>query len=289
MNENFVSTASIQLNGGKEYSHVILEIKCRYSLDPLEVQTDIYRYNTKNPSTLVPVLPSVDIESKLNGKEENIYNPQKKWYKISQDPFSLSEKFGINNTIWNYVWQETGMISVYFKVDEYTGKVARVFDKFIYLNEGHNLAYQSKCFSNQSEAVDYFKFINSEITKARRNEEIYFAKQQFIDIDSIANMYHKNSVQADRLYLGKKIKVSMKLNEIKHNDDLLTWIGYKYKSERRYSLLFGGFNIDVYTNDENFVNCSYPLVAYMEANFVYHGDNSYIFTDCKLMMTEEIE
>ncbi len=282
LRKNFESKASIKLNRSNEYSHVILEIKCKNCLKPEygEQQTDTYRYNTRSRSLLIPILPCVDIVSRLKGKQEEKDNPNMLWYEISQDPFSLSYNFVKDYSIWEHVWQKTGKMFVYFQVSQYSGRVLRVFDKFLYYNESYDLSYQVNCFNNRGEALDFFKSINNEIST------IDF-KDDFIDIEYLHDKYIENRVQAERLYSGKRLKILIKLNEIKKNDNILRYLGYKYKSEQICSLLFGGHNIEVYTNDENFIKYDYPLVVYMEADFNSYADNQYIFTNCKLVMANK--
>ena len=75
---------------------------------------------------------------------------------------------------------------------------------------------------------------------------------------------------------------------MQNNNNFITFLNYKYKLIQKRSVLFGGYNIEAYSNDENFINIDFPKKIYMEATMFLRESESidYYFTDCKLIMTE---
>lgn len=111
-------------------------------------------------------------------------------------------------------------------------------------------------------------------------------KKEFINIEDLHDMYVDNAARTDMIYKGKRIKITCKIERMENNNNLLLYTNYNYKLNSKNSFLWGGFNIDAYTNDENFININFPTQIYMDAILVLRDGVDYIFRDCNLYFAE---
>lgn len=238
----------------------------------LLLKNEYIKYYNYHNNTLYPHLYMID----------HTWENSAEWHSMSIDASVLSDKLNMSGLELQPL---SGKLTLYFWALS-TGEMHKVCNYFKYTNDDYGIEYRVENFNSIGNVRDFYHYVNQEIKNKQRQIYIESEKRNFIKLEDIGEAYSNNSVRADALYKGKRLKIACELSRIENNSGLLTSLGYKYKLTSRYSFLHGGFDIDAYTNDEKFVELNYSANVYMEATFVTNKGGKYVFTDCELIMAE---
>lgn len=248
-----------------------------------------YEYDSRNPNLIIPELHTTSLNKEFG--EKNDYSNDY-WNSISSDASFISDTL---NSLFNSSEIEyenlSGNITIYFKTKN--GKIDKISDVMKYINEDYDMRYKVETFKSIDDVSNFYYNINigkreyeDRIKEIEKREYIEAQKLNYKKFEEIANDYSNNSVRADGFYKGRRLKVACKLYKIEKNNNLLTYLNYKYKLTSGYYLFTEGALVEAYTNDENFVNLNYPTTVYMEATMNERDGSTCIFSDCKLIMAE---
>lgn len=243
-----------------------------------------YEFDSRNPNLIIPELHTTSLNKEFGEKEDYSYDD---WSSISSDASFISDKL---NSLYESSEMKfeplPGTITVYFKTNN--GKIDQISDVMKYVNEDYNIRYKLEDFKGIDAFVNFYYSLNKEIANIQQQMNFEEIKKAFIDISELDKLYSENAARADLLYKGKRVKISCKIEKMQNNNNLITFLNYKYKLIQKRSVLFGGYNIEAYSNDDNFINIDFPRKIYMEATMFLRESESidYYFTDCKLIMTE---
>lgn len=248
-----------------------------------------YEFDSRNPNLIIPELPTINLNKEFGEKEDYSYDD---WSSISSDASFISDTL---NSLFNSSGIEyenlSGNITIYFKTKN--GKIDKISNVMKYINEDYDMRYKVETFKSIDDVSNFYYNINIEkreyedrIKEIEKREYIEAQKLNYKKFEEIANDYSNNSVRADGFYKGRRLKVACKLYKIEKNNNLFTYLKYKYKLTSGYYLFTEGALIEAYTNDENFVNLNYPSTVYMEATMNERDGSTCIFSDCKLIMNE---
>lgn len=278
--KNYLSSSkSIITDSNGKLSHFNLTI---YPNDNNNIKW--YEYDSRKSNLIIPELHSTSLEKEFG--EKDTYNNDY-WNSISIDASFISDKL---NSLYESSEMKfeplSGTITVYFKTNN--GKIDQISDVMKYINEDYNIRYKLEDFKGIDAFVNFYYSLNQEIANIQQQMNFEEIKKAFIDISELDKLYSENAARADLLYKGKRVKISCKIEKMQNNNNLITFLNYKYKLIQKRSVLFGGYNIEAYSNDENFINIDFPKKIYMEATMFLRENESidYYFTDCKLIMTE---
>lgn len=270
----------IKTNSKNKFSHFEFTIHNKENCDEILW----YNYDSRNPHLIIPELPTTSIKKEFGEKDDysNDY-----WNSISSDASFISDKLNSLYESSDMKFETlSGTITVYFKTNN--GKIDQISDVMKYVNEDYNIRYKLEDFKGIDAFVNFYYSLNKEIANIQQQMNFEEIKKAFIDISELDKLYSENAARADLLYKGKRVKISCKIEKMQNNNNLITFLNYKYKLIQKRSVLFGGYNIEAYSNDENFINIDFPKKIYMEATMFLRENESidYYFTDCKLIMTE---
>lgn len=278
--KNYLSSSkSIITDSNGKLSHFNLTI---YPNDNNNIKW--YEYDSRKSNLIIPELHSTSLEKEFG--EKDTYNNDY-WNSISIDASFISDKL---NSLYESSEMKfeplSGTITVYFKTNN--GKIDQISDVMKYINEDYNIRYKLEDFKGIDAFVNFYYSLNKEIANIQQQMNFEEIKKAFIDISELDKLYSENAARADLLYKGKRVKISCKIEKMQNNNNFITFLNYKYKLIQKRSVLFGGYNIEAYSNDENFINIDFPKKIYMEATMFLRESESidYYFTDCKLIMTE---
>lgn len=288
-------TAKIKLDENKNFSHVLIDLSFR-NIDSIDKETSSYSFNSNFSDILVPKLPTVKLKDEFDtGKETNEYYYLNKWHKVSENGLNLCNILEVNlEKLYPFYMEkeQTGEITAYFTINDF-GAVENLAEYIKYSNSYYDLYYKFPLIKTTSNASDFFYNINEfmlEVSKQRALAQekmiIEEKKKEFINIEDLHDMYVDNAARTDMIYKGKRIKITCKIERMENNNNLLLYTNYNYKLNSKNSFLWGGFNIDAYTNDENFININFPTQIYMDAILVLRDGVDYIFRDCNLYFAE---
>lgn len=275
----------IKTNSKNQFSHFEFTIHNKENSDEILW----YNYDSRNPNLIIPELPTTSLKKEFGEKDD--YNNDY-WSSISSDASFISDTL---NSLFNSSGIEyenlSGNITIYFKTKN--GMIDKISDVMKYINEDYDMRYKVETFKSIDDVSNFYYNINIEkreyedrIKEIEKREYIEAQKLNYKKFEEIASDYSNNSVRADGFYKGRRLKVVCKLYKIEKNNNLFTYLKYKYKLTSGYYLFTEGALIEAYTNDENFVNLNYPSTIYMEATMNERNGSTCIFSDCKLMMTE---
>lgn len=234
-----------------------------------------YSYDNDIPNIINPILHM----TLWNGESNKVGDGE--WSPMSINASILSDKLNLSGLELESL---PGKLTIYFFARK--DKIIDVSNIMKYTYKDYGIEYRVNNFKSIENIRNFYYFIKEKIIKREKQIYLESEKQNFIKLEDIGKAFSNNSVRAEAQYKGKRLKITCKLDKIRNNDNLLTFLNYKYKLTSSYSLLFGGFNIEAYSNDENFVEFNYPANVYIEATLFSAGRGEYIFTDCNLIMIE---
>ena len=177
---------------------------------------------------------------------------------------------------WIFYTNEKGEITekneyISYKNDTYTTPIARTF--FI------------PFFSSKEKARNALSEIMNEIDEQEKQHIL----KEAITLEDLHKAY-KNEIQFERNYLGKNLYFDCHVEYIKEVTGLFE-PDYRYKIVSNSVTILGqwwsDYDLRGYTNDENFVELSYPCRVIMKAKLYFGDGKEFKFKDCQLLYFSE--
>ena len=177
---------------------------------------------------------------------------------------------------YGYNMGEGGYFNWIISLDN-KGKVIDKSNTIIYSNDVYDkeIKYWLSDLTSKEQAINILKEINDTIDICKEREYINKLVKQSITMEQLSKEY-RNKIIADRKYKGKTLILECRLLRIREDD--YTSSGYKYCLIGDWNWMYG------YTNDDTFIELSYPTTVIMKAVLTnvsnYHD---YIFSNCELL------
>ena len=200
----------------------------------------------------------------------------------------------INDDEYSFSMGEGGAFYWTINLDA-KGKVIGTNENLVYENEHYDkhILFNRSSFSTLGRTKSVLKLINDTLTacaqrQAEKEMKIQIEKlvKESISIEQLSSEY-SNTLKANRDYKGKTFTVSCELESLEEAGGLFEPDGYKYKVVSHALVAFGewmsGYDILGYTNDDNFVELSFPRKVVMEVTLQSGSSSRFEFRDCKLL------
>lgn len=182
---------------------------------------------------------------------------------------------------WNFDINEYGQI-VQTNEIEYHNEETDVSMNF-YLSDFSSKIQAQNVLTKIEKALDisFRKKIEEE-----RKEQINSLIEESLTLEELSEIF-ANPIKAKKEYIGKTITISCKLEAIKEANGFFDKNGYKYKiccfALEAFGEWIDGYDLVGYTNDENFVDLSYPKKVVVKAILTSGTRRKFEFKDCELL------
>lgn len=152
-----------------------------------------------------------------------------------------------------------------------------------------SIVFDVQDFSSREKAQKVLLRVSSIVDAAKESrrkeeekEEIKRLLDESISIGELKAAFEENSIKAQKKYVGKTLYINCQLESIQENNNSSYDLeGYSYKL---ITDSFGAIaEIKGYTNDESFVDLSYPESVIMKATLVDGTTRRFRFKDCELL------
>ncbi len=170
-----------------------------------------------------------------------------------------------------------------FMVDK-SGNVINKDECLYYKNDIYNkrMVYNLSEFATKRKATNVLKAINDTIKYCQIREYVNQVQKEAVPIYEIAKAYN-NQIAANKKYKNKIVTVECTLDQLVKPDIFNS--KYKYKMRSEYAQFFSvNYNIAAYTDDEKFMELTYPAKVVMRAKLVYGSQTDFYFEDCELLL-----
>ena len=143
-----------------------------------------------------------------------------------------------------------------------------------------NLIGSNAANSYLLQEIEYYK----NEYKERQISEI---KENSITLNQLSTAF-RNRVKAEEELIGREFYVTCEIEAIERADGFFDLSGYKYKISssafEAFDQWLSGYDFMGYTNDDCFVELSYPTKVILKG-ILYYGDNKlFKFKDCQLLL-----
>lgn len=203
-----------------------------------------------------------------------------------------------------YSIYNSGYFTWGFALDE-QGEVKKMDDSLEYILEEYNeetdnydfvsniyMNYEDFFLSKEKAKIaleKVFNMIDNNNEVNRKKWEVRRKKrliEESITLEQLSHIF-ANPIKAKKDYVGKYITIKCNLEAIKEANGMFDLDGYKYKIRCFAFDAFGewisGHDLIGYTNDENFVNLSYPENVVIYAKLISGTRRKFEFKDCELL------
>lgn len=264
---------------------IIFTYRCVYEnprSEILEPYEEKYVYYLSNPNIIFKTNDDNPYNSSF-GRSDNVRSY------VSNLAFAISDySFPY---IAEYNKAEGGLLNWRFWVNS-RGEITDQDNVLEYTNEMYENVSKKKFNISHFSSKDNTQNILLQITQTVEKEEqaIYLAQiQPLIDnsvtLEQLSKEY-RNTVKFDRTYKNQFIYLDCQLEFVK---EVTGWFEpeYKYKVISSSVMILGqwisDYDLTGYTNDENFINLTYPHHVVMKARVTSASSRVFKFSDCELL------
>ena len=205
---------------------------------------------------------------------------------------SLAQTIGAENIFpycFGYNMAEGGYFDLDFYVDS-EGKVSKI-DSYIQYNNEFDEDLRMSFYLSDFSSKERIRVSLSKIIDKKEEELKEYILNNAITLEEL-NEACKNEIKFERDYLYKDLYFDCKAEYI---EKVSGWFEpeYKYKIVANAVVVLGqwwsDYDMKGYTNDENFVNLSYPCRIIMKAKLYSGNGRKFEFRDCQLLYFGEYE
>lgn len=245
------------------------------------VWKDEYVYYLSKPDTVFfsRVSPEIDAQQKTRQDKVGLY--------VNYLAHAIDGDFSYGSV-------DGGAFEWSFDINKY-GEIVQT-NEIKYHNEevdGTTMSFTLSDFSSKIQAQNVLTKIEEALNisykkkvEEERKVQLNRLIEESITLEQLSDIF-ANLIKAKKEYVGKAITIKCKLEAIKDANGFFDLDGYKYKVRCFAFEAFGewidGHDLIGYTNDENFVNLSYPKDVIIKAVLTSGNRRKFEFKDCELL------
>lgn len=244
------------------------------------VWKDEYVYYLSKPDTVFfsRIPPKVDISQNTRQDKVGLY--------VNYLAYAIDGSFSYGSVDggsfeWNFDINKYGQI-VQTNEIEYHNEEAGVSMNFYLSNFSSKIQAQNVLTKIEETLNANYKRKAEEERKGRINRLV----EESMTLENLSREF-ANPIKAKKEYIGKTITIKCKLETIKEANGFFDLEGYKYKvccfALEAFGEWIDGHDLTGYTNDENFVDLSYPKEVVIKAVLISGNRKKFELKDCELL------
>ena len=245
------------------------------------VWKDEYVYYLSKPDTVffTRISPEIDVQQKTRQDKVGLYVNY--LAQVIDGDFSYGSVSG-GAFEWNFDINKYGEIVQTNEIKYHNEEVDDVVMNFSLSDFSSKIQAQNVLTKIEGALDIYYK----KRAEEERKEQINNLVKESITLEDLSRVF-ANPIKAKKEYIGKSITVKCELEAIKEANGFFDLDVYKYKVRCFAFEAFGewidGHDLIGYTNDENFVNLSYPKDVVIKAVLTSGNRRKFEFKDCVLL------